>query len=149
MCHSWFACDVRNCFIFSTETPREKAESLPNILSLQPGAPPPNSSPPQPPTTPTKNPPQLTSDNPTSFSRSSPKADNHYARPVQRQLREATKSSPAIGGQYQDIRVSRLDYVQMYDVAINAKRTNMETKDDPDSNLKSNYVNLPIISTIM
>ena len=55
----------------------------------------------------------------------------------------ATKSSPAIGGQYQDIRVSRLDYVQMYSVATNAKRTNMEMKDDPDSNLKPNYVNLP------
>ena len=130
-------------FHTSTETPREQEESLPNTLSLQPGAPPPNSRPPQPPTTPTENPPQLTSDNPTSFSRSSSKADDHYARPVQKQLREAAKSSPAIGGKYQDIRVSRLDYVQMYNVATNAKRTNTETEDDPDSNSKPKYVNLP------
>ena len=65
---------------------------------------------------------------------------------MQRQIlksREATKSSPALtAGQYQDIRVSQLDYVPMYNFATNAKRTNTEAKDDLESKMKPSYVNI-------
>ena len=58
------------------------------------------------------------------------KEDNHYSLP---------KSTA--DGQYQGIRVSRLDYTEIYTIA-NAKKTVSETKDNPVPKPKPSYVNL-------
>ena len=129
----------------ATSTEANEAESVQNTHPLDSRVPPPSSSPPQPPVSPTDDPPPpaICSFDPTSFSRLSSKDDEeiNYAYPIQRQLLKsqgtlASKSSPSLTGQYQDIRFSRLDYVPMYNVAT---RTN--TCID-DKHVKPSYVNV-------
>ena len=125
-----------------TNTEADEAESVQIAHPLNFGVPPPDSRPPQPPASPTDNPslPAI-SYNPSTFSRLSSKDDEEisYAYPIQRQLLKlqgtlASKSSPSLTGQYQDIRFSRLDYVPMYNVT---KRSNIDAK-----NAKPSYVNV-------
>ena len=65
--------------------------------------------------------------------------DANYAHPMPRQplskSRDSAKSSPALIGnkKYQDIRVSRLNYEHMYNVATNSK-TNPSYVNVPNKN---------------
>lgn len=50
-------------------------------------------------------------------------------------------SRPPISGEYQDLRVSRLDYTELYDVA-DARKKLTEHKEDSIPKTKPNYVNV-------
>ena len=95
---------------------------------------------------PKESPPQPTHDN---TAESLPKGDDgrQYAAPMhQPQLiirsREATKSSPSTAtGPYQDLRVSRMDYVQVYNVTTTNKTGS--NGDDAKPKEAPPYANLP------